>query len=293
MSQLTPQTGRVLYVAEPIDQSDMGQWKGSVARMIQVAVDRGWLVYRPAGSWRVAPGTEVGHEIESVNRAILEHARAFVAFLPSGVPTIGTPRELEWAQANGLHALAVSDVGSAWSLSDTTRIEIDDVPSFGKWLQTVEGATHDTRRKVGVAFQLEPGGQLPTRTNSGDAGYDLYASEDVHVEPGKFVDVACGIRMALPPGVWARITGRSSTLRKRSLLVSEGIIDTGYRGPLYSGVVNMGDDVELIRAGERIAQLILHENIADRYVPFEVEAGYFSRIPGDSRGEAGFGSTGR
>lgn len=293
MSVPTSASGRVLYVAEPIDQSDMGQWKGSVARMIQLAADRGWLVYRPAGSWRVAAGTEVGHEIESVNRAILEHARALVAFFPSGVPTIGTPRELEWANNNGIHTLAVTDVATPWSLADTVRIELDDVPSFGSWLQAIEGSNHDTRRKVGVAFMLEPGGQLPTRTNSGDAGYDLYASEDVYVEPGKFVDVACGIRMALPPGVWARITGRSSTLRKRSLLVSEGIIDTGYRGPLYSGVVNMGDDVELIRAGERIAQLILHDNIADRYAPFEVDANYFGRIPGDSRGEAGFGSTGR
>lgn len=292
MSQVNSSTGRILYVAEPIDQSDMGQWKGSVARMIQVAVDRGWLVYRPAGSWRVAPGTEIGHEIESVNRAILEHARAFVGFFPAGVPTIGTPRELEWAVAHGTPTLAVTDVRGAWSLADTDRIEVDDVPSFGKWLQAVEASGVDPRRKVGVAFMLD-GGQLPTRTNSGDAGYDLYASEDVHVEPGKFVDVSCGIRMALPPGVWARITGRSSTLRKRNLLVSEGIIDTGYRGPLYSGVVNMGEDTELIRAGERIAQLILHDNIADRYVPFEVDSGYFARIPGDSRGEAGFGSTGR
>ncbi len=282
--------GRVLYVAEPIDQSDMGSWKGSVARMMKLATDRGWIVYRPAGAWKVGDGAPVGHEIESVNRAVLRNCRAVVAFLPAGVPTVGVPREVEWAVANTVPVVAVSDLTSAWSLSDVPRIELDDVPTFGSWLVAVENTPPASQSAV--AFMLRSGGRLPAKSNAGDAGFDLFVSEDTHVGGHEFVDVPCAIQVALPTGVWARITGRSSTLRKRNLLVAEGIIDNGYRGLLYSGVYNLGVDTAVVRKGERIAQLILHTNTSSEYVPVEVDIGLFDRIPGDSRGEAGFGSTG-
>jgi dUTP pyrophosphatase len=74
----------------------------------------------------------------------------------------------------------------------------------------------------------DPQAQMPTQAHLGDAGMDLYVSEAVRIEPGVFVDVECGIRVQLPDGYWARITGRSSTLRRRGLLVSEAVIDGGY-----------------------------------------------------------------
>jgi dUTPase len=57
-------------------------------------------------------------------------------------------------------------------------------------------------------------------------------------------------------------------------------------------VFNLGNETTEIRAGDRIAQLVLHNNLAPKYRPAPVESGLFDRIPGDGRGEAGFGSSG-
>lgn len=132
-------------------------------------------------------------------------------------------------------------------------------------------------------------GKLPARSRDGDAGYDLYVSETVRIWPGEFADVECGIRLQLPAGYWGRITGRSSTLRKRGLLVNEAVIDNGYTGGIYTGVWNLGREMVRVARGERLAQLILHRVEAAEVL--QVEAGdLYSR---DGRGTDGFGSSGQ
>lgn len=284
---MTP--SRVMYVAEPIDQSDFGPWKESVQAMIKIAVARGWLVYRPSRAWVVGVDTEVGNEIEGVNRAALAAASVVVAHLPAGVPTVGVPREVEWAVAHGLQVLAVTDQ-PGWSLYDVPSIRTGDAAEFERWVD--HAAAHASLPGQPLPFVVDEGGQLPTRSFAGDAGYDLYVSQDTTIFGGKFADVPCGVRVAMPPGVWGRITGRSSTRRKRGLLVIEGVIDSGYRGPLYAGVQNLTSDSVRVKAGERIAQLVLHENIAARHFAHEIDQSLFRRIPGDARGESGFGSSG-
>lgn len=140
----------------------------------------------------------------------------------------------------------------------------------------------------GVQVVLEhENAKLPTRGYQGDAGVDLYTSEQVTIEPGTFRDVPTGIRLGLPAGYWARITGRSSTLRKRSLLCAEGVIDNGYTGPIYAGVWNLSPLPRTIEVGERVAQLILH-----RIEPLEFEQ-VDEVVSVDGRGSNGFGSSGQ
>lgn len=126
----------------------------------------------------------------------------------------------------------------------------------------------------------------PRRSYPGDAGYDLFASESIVIPPGEFVDIPTNIRIALPAAVWGRITGRSSTLRDRAILVTEGIIDSGYRGELRMGAFNLGNTVQIVGVGERISQLILHDVIATRWRKVEEE------LPPSERSDRGFGSTG-
>lgn len=124
-----------------------------------------------------------------------------------------------------------------------------------------------------------------TRSHAGDAGLDLFCSQDMEILPGRFEDIPVGVSVELPEGFWGLLTGRSSTLRKRGLMVAQGVIDQGYRGPLFTGVWNLTPGPVKVSRGERLAQLIL--------VPLwegGVEPVLF--LSESSRGSAGFGSSG-
>jgi dUTP pyrophosphatase len=126
----------------------------------------------------------------------------------------------------------------------------------------------------------------PVKAYADDAGFDLYVAEDTRIPIDGFKDVPLGISVELPKGKWGMLTGRSSTVWKRRILVVQGIIDNGYRGPLFAGCQNVGQHACELERGERIAQLIL----------FSVETPvlrYASKLSESDRGEAAFGSSGR
>ena len=131
---------------------------------------------------------------------------------------------------------------------------------------------------------------IPTRAYADDAGFDLYVSRGVEIPARGFMDISCGVAVELPRGSWGLLTGRSSTLRERGLLVHTGIIDVGYRGELFAGVWNLTDDPVAVKAGERISQLIIMRNLTEDVNLTEVKhPDEFSHHP---RGVRGFGSSG-
>lgn len=143
------------------------------------------------------------------------------------------------------------------------------------------------RRKV-VWQKINP--DLPAGLHepkkAGDVGWDLEAAYPHTIRPGHPVDVATNVRLALPSGYWAEIRARSSIVRS-GLVIEAGIIDTGYRGPLFALVRNMQADGKPVHlnAGRRIAQVVFHK-INEVWIE-EAEVGVDTE-----RGEGGFGSTG-
>jgi dUTP pyrophosphatase len=133
--------------------------------------------------------------------------------------------------------------------------------------------------------RTDPAAILPSFAYPGDAGVDLTTIKGGIIEPHTGRDLPTGLRVELPEGYWARITGRSSTLRKRGLLVNEGIIDGGYRGELFVYVYNPNGSPVPIESGARLAQLIL----APIVMPEVVEV---DELTASLRGENGFGSSG-
>lgn len=139
-----------------------------------------------------------------------------------------------------------------------------------------------------VDFELGEGAKAPFKKHVGDAGWDLFTSRECVIQPGDTVDVHTDIKIDMPPYLYARITGRSSTLRNYKLLVNEAIIDNGYTGELFVCVHNMGDKPFTVEKGMRLAQVLFHtiEDVrwsqVDEVLP----------TPG-KRGNDGFGSTGK
>ena len=129
----------------------------------------------------------------------------------------------------------------------------------------------------------------PSRVYPGDAGLDLefWGALPVDVGPGEFRDLPCGLSVDLPRGYWGLITGRSSTIRKRGLLVTQGVIDHGFQGSLFVGVWNLNNHPVRVNPGERLGQLIVLPLWAGA-----VQVGNpASRVVRD-RAESGFGSSG-
>ena len=260
----------------------------------------GTVTYYPQHAFTVGPSTEPFRGLEKANRGALAAADALVALLPAGVRSVGVPREIEAAIARGIPVAVVTDDVKSYALTDVRRFPIS-IPGLRSAANHVREQA-EMRRGLGfmahneIAVHLvgnaEGAPSLPSRAHASDAGFDLYTSREVKVEPGAFVDVQTDIRVAMPPNLWGRIVGRSSTFRKRRLLVLEGVIDAGYRGLIYTGVTNLSDEPVLIAAGERIAQFIPHVNVAARVNLVETHGADFEALPHDGRGAAGFGSSG-
>lgn len=139
-----------------------------------------------------------------------------------------------------------------------------------------------------VDFELGEGAKAPFKKHIGDAGWDLYVSRDCDIKAGETVDVHTDIKIDMPPYLYARITGRSSSLRKHGLLVNEGIIDNGYTGELFICVHNMGSETFHVEKGMRLAQVLFHVIEDVRWAQVDE-----IKPTAGKRGNDGFGSTGR
>jgi dUTP pyrophosphatase len=140
-----------------------------------------------------------------------------------------------------------------------------------------------------LVTRLDANLPLPTYAKPGDAGADLYSRIDIELSPMQRALVPTGLAIALPPGYAGFIHPRSGRAAKEglSMVNAPGTIDAGYRGEIQVILINLDSEKKItIKRGERIAQLVIKEISQAEFV--EVE-----QLPGTSRGEAGFGSSGK
>jgi len=123
-----------------------------------------------------------------------------------------------------------------------------------------------------------------------DAGMDLLSSESVILIPWHPIAVPTGLFMAIPSGFMGEIRTRSS-LALKGVVVSNspGTVDPGYRGEILVILLNQGEHFYDVKRGDKIAQLVIvpYQQCMLVELPVDVE------LPESSRGEGGFGSTGR
>ena len=139
--------------------------------------------------------------------------------------------------------------------------------------------------------RLNERASLPSRGSSLAAGWDLCASEGTSIPKGEIKMVSTGLAMALPAGFEAQIRARSG-LARRGLIIPNGpgTIDADYRGEIKVLLLNLSaEDPFDIEQGERIAQMVIQR--VPEVIFEEVED--LDALGKTSRGEGGFGSTGR
>lgn len=135
---------------------------------------------------------------------------------------------------------------------------------------------------------LDPGVSPPASAHEGDAGLDLAARHAVVIAPGDRASVPTGIAVAIPNGYAGLVLPRSGHARRSGigLVNSPGLIDAGYRGEIEVLLINHGHEPVRFEQGDRIAQLMIVE------VP-RVSWQQTDALPESTRGDGGFGSTGR
>ena len=132
---------------------------------------------------------------------------------------------------------------------------------------------------------------LPAYATAGSAGLDLRAclEQALVLQPGQTVLIPTGLAVNIAdPGLAAVLLPRSGLGHKHGIVLGNlvGLIDSDYQGPLMVSCWNRSDTAFTVQPLERIAQMVI--------VP--VVQAQFRRVDefsDSSRGEGGFGSTGR
>lgn len=166
-----------------------------------------------------------------------------------------------------------------------------------------------TKRTILIPIEYcRENAKMPAYAHVTDAGMDVFATEEITINPGETKLIPLGIKCALPMGYELQVRPKSGRSLKSKLRVANapGTVDAGYRdeigvivdnidpfiksvemdenGRLYN--VEFGSSIT-IGAGEKFAQLVLSE--VPKAVFYEVET--VANIGEENRG-GGFGSTG-
>lgn len=120
-----------------------------------------------------------------------------------------------------------------------------------------------------------------------DSGYDVRLdTRSLFIKPFTTVKLPTGVYLDLPSNYEAQVRPKSG-LSSKGLLVHFGTVDSGYEGEVLVIATNLTSEPFALRADEKIAQLVFvkKERIRLEKVD-ELEKK-------SSRGDGGFGSTGR
>jgi dUTP pyrophosphatase len=128
------------------------------------------------------------------------------------------------------------------------------------------------------------------KATPGAAGIDVYAAIKIEQAIGisSWALIDCGFAIEVPEGHVAMMCPRSGLAANNgiTLLNAPGIIDSDYRGEVKCIVVNNTTTKFRVTPGMRLGQMVILK------LP-EIELEYVKELSDTSRGQGGFGSTGR
>lgn len=137
--------------------------------------------------------------------------------------------------------------------------------------------------------------KTPERGTSLSAGLDFFVPNDWPGEtcllPGEDVNIGSGIHVQVPHGYMLAAFNKSGVALKKGLQVGATVVDEDYQGEIHLHVRNISNDLQTIKPGEKLVQMIL---IPVSYEGVEVLGSLEELYPNGEteRGEGRFGSTG-
>lgn len=131
---------------------------------------------------------------------------------------------------------------------------------------------------------------LPAYATEDSSGMDLRADieRQFTLQPLERMLVPTGIFIQLPSGYEAQVRPRSGLAVKHGItcLNSPGTVDADYRGELKVVLINLSNEPQTIKPGDRIAQMVIQK--VEKVLLTQVD-----ELNTTVRGEGGFGHTGK
>lgn len=127
---------------------------------------------------------------------------------------------------------------------------------------------------------------LPNYSYEDDAGFDLYSVEKIVLKPMQREQISTGISMQIPKGYVGLIWDKSGVSHNGGIKTLGGVVDSGYRGEIKVGVINLSDKDFIFGEGDKVAQMIIQKKETCDIV--EVD-----ELESSHREDRGFGSSGK
>ena len=228
--------------------------------------------------------------------------------------------QLELVQAMNAVGLHSEDVYTEYTnLCNQLDEQLGEIltPPKRDFLKRILGCTYNAiaeadgvgKKKILIPIEYcNKDAKMPEYAHITDAGMDVYALEDITINPGETKMIPLGIKVALPAGYELQVRPKSGRCLRTKLRVANtpGTIDAGYRDEICVLIDNIEPFIKnakitpegyiteveygssyTIGKGEKFAQLVLNE--IPKAVFYEVND--IDTIENDGR-DGGFGSTG-
>jgi dUTP pyrophosphatase len=168
------------------------------------------------------------------------------------------------------------------------------------------------KKIIEIPVELMEDAKIPSYARLGDAGLDIYSTEDIEIGPGETKLIHTGLKVAIPRGYELQVRPKSGISLKTKLRVANtpGTIDSGYRDEVCVIIENLEPKIAdidydfdergrtvinsivhgksyTIEKGQKIAQFVLNEIVVANFN----KVNSIAEVEGEDRG-GGFGSTG-
>jgi len=141
-------------------------------------------------------------------------------------------------------------------------------------------------QKILKVKRISEDAKMPSYAHEGDAALDLFSRAQITFKPGEKHSVPTGIAMEIPEGHAGLIWDKSGLAINQGLKTLGGVVDATYRGEVMVGMINLSNQEYVLEKGHKVAQMIIQK--VEHVIVDEVE-----NLSDTSRGEGGFGSTGK
>lgn len=225
------------------------------------------------------------------------------------------------AQALNMAGGNIDDLNAAFQ---ELLVEIDKTEEFSdvkkdflkRFFMIIINAISETegvaKKIIEIPVELMEDAKIPSYARLGDAGLDIYSTEDIEIGPGETKLIHTGLKVAIPRGYELQVRPKSGISLKTKLRVANtpGTIDSGYRDEVCVIIENLEPKIAdidydfdergrtvinsilhgksyTIDKGQKIAQLVLNEIVVANFN----KVNSIAEVEGEDRG-GGFGSTG-